>query len=269
LTADENNLRKQLFDVNYESYSEIDLDDIMPIFVSRMSNHKVTGAAHQETIRSAQKMGQGKVISKVSLAKLKLENGEIKGYYNPDSDVLLYNALKERLEQLRQQQQNSGNNDTGHSTDNTSSSDRGYSNPASSGFAWPVPGHYYVISSFAEDRGYSHKGVDITGGGIMGATCVAALGGTVVTSNNTCSHNWGKSGSCGCGGGYGNYVLIDHGNGKTTLYAHLSSATVSTGSQVGKGQTIGYIGSTGWSTGAHLHYECRYNGAIYDPMSEY
>lgn len=100
LTADENNLRKQLFDVNYESYSEIDLDYIVPVFVSRMSNHKVTGAAHQATIRSAQKIGQGKVISKVSLAKLKLENGEIKGYYNPDSDVLLYNALKERLEQF-------------------------------------------------------------------------------------------------------------------------------------------------------------------------
>ena len=142
-------------------------------------------------------------------------------------------------------------------------------NVSPSGFAWPVPGFYYVISTFGEDRGYSHAGVDITGGGIMGATTVAAYGGTVIASNNSCSHNWGKNGSCGCGGGYGNYVLISHGNGKTTMYAHLSSATVSTGAVVSRGQTIGYIGSTGWSTGAHLHYECRYNGAVYNPMSEY
>ena len=152
---------------------------------------------------------------------------------------------------------------------NSGGSGTSYINPSASGFAWPVPGFYYVISSFAEDRGYSHKGIDITGGGIMGATCVSALGGTVITAVNGCSHNWGKSGSCGCGGGYGNYVLIDHGNGKTTLYAHLSSVTVYSGQTVSKGQTIGYVGSTGWSTGAHLHYECRYNGAIYDPMSEY
>jgi len=185
-----------------------------------------------------------------------------------DAEKLIANAqaqedevqskLNAYYESLRAQQ----NNDTG-------SNGGGYINPSASGFAWPVPGFYYVISTFNEDRGYSHKGIDITGGGIMGATCVAALGGTVVTANNTCSHNWGKSGSCGCGGGYGNYVLIDHGNGKTTLYAHLSSTTVYSGQTVSKGQTIGYIGSTGSSTGAHLHYECRYNGAIYDPMSEY
>lgn len=138
-----------------------------------------------------------------------------------------------------------------------------------SGFAWPVPGYYYIISPFNENRGYSHKGIDITGGGIMGANVVAAYGGTVVASNNSCSHNWGKSGSCGCGGGYGNYVLIDHGNGKQTLYGHLSSTTVSTYKKVKKGQTIGYVGSTGWSTGAHLHFECRYGGSVYNPMNEY
>lgn len=138
-----------------------------------------------------------------------------------------------------------------------------------SGYSWPVPGFYYVISPFAEDRGYSHKGIDIAGGGIMGATVVAAASGTVIASNNSCSHNWGKSGSCGCGGGYGNYVLISHANGKTTLYGHLSSAAVSTGANVSKGQTIGYVGSTGWSTGAHLHFETRSGGSPYNPMNEY
>lgn len=142
-------------------------------------------------------------------------------------------------------------------------------NVSPSGFAWPTPGFYYVISPWNENRGYSHKGIDITGSGIMGATTVASFSGTVITSNNSCSHNWGKNGSCGCGGGYGNYVLIDHGNGKSTIYAHLSSVTVSAGAYVSKGQTIGYVGSTGWSTGAHLHYETRINGVDYNPMSEF
>lgn len=97
LNPDEKKLRKQLFDVNYESYAEIDLDSIDPIFVSRMSNHKITGAAHEATVHSAKLIEQNKVISKVPLSKLKLKDGKIDGYYNPDSDTLLYNALKERL----------------------------------------------------------------------------------------------------------------------------------------------------------------------------
>lgn len=138
-----------------------------------------------------------------------------------------------------------------------------------SGFVWPVPRYYSVVSPFGEDRGYTHKGIDISGGGILGARVIAAGDGKVIQSNNSCIHNWGKSGSCGCGGGYGNFVLIDHGNGKQTLYGHLSDAVVSTGEKVKKGQTIGYVGSTGWSTGAHLHFECRLNGAHYNPMSEF
>ena len=138
-----------------------------------------------------------------------------------------------------------------------------------SGFAWPVPGYYAVVSPFGEDRGYTHKGIDISGAGILGAEVVAAHDGTVTACNNSCIHNWGKSGSCGCGGGYGNYVQIDHANGKQTLYGHLSDAIVKTGDKVTKGQKIGYVGSTGWSTGPHLHYECRYNGSHYNPMQEY
>lgn len=103
----------------------------------------------------------------------------------------------------------------------------------------------------------------------MGATVVAAYQGTVIASYNGCVHNWGKDGSCGCGGGYGNYVMIDHGNGKITVYGHLTNSIVSVGDTVSTGQTIGYVGSTGNSTGAHLHFECRYNGVKYNPMDEY
>lgn len=138
-----------------------------------------------------------------------------------------------------------------------------------SGFIWPVPGYYAVVSPFGQDRGYKHKGTDISGGGIMGAEVVAVGDGTVTASNNSCIHNWGKSGSCGCGGGFGNFVQISHKNGKQTLYGHLADAIVSTGDKVKKGQKIGYVGSTGWSTGSHLHFECKYNGVHYNPMSEY
>ncbi len=164
-----------------------------------------------------------------------------------------------------------GSSSSGSSSSSGGSSSSGETvNPSSSGFTWPCPGFYYLSSLFREDRiSYYHGAIDIAGGGIMGAQVVAADGGTVIDVYNSCYHNWPKNGSCGCNGGYGNYVMIDHGNGKVTIYAHLTNAVVSTGQTVSKGQTLGYVGSTGHSTGAHLHFECRYNGVRYDPMSEY
>lgn len=142
--------------------------------------------------------------------------------------------------------------------------------PTNGGYVWPCPGFYYLSSSYEEWRGASNHGaIDIAGGGIMGAIVVAASSGTVISTCTTCTHNWGKYYSCGCGGGYGNYVWIDHGNGKETIYGHLTSLCVSTGQYVSAGQVIGYVGSTGYSTGPHLHFECRYNGVRYNPMSEF
>ena len=214
---------------------------------------------------------QGELQGKQDKLTALLEKNEkiLSSLYGDQSDA------KSKLRNLElQEKEIQGKIDAYLASQNTSNNGGGNNTPQNitvspSGFAWPVPGYYYVISPFNENRGYSHKGIDITGGGIMGATCVAANGGTVIGSNNSCSHNWGKSGSCGCGGGYGNYVLISHPGGKTTMYGHLSSVTVSTGQSVRKGQTIGYVGSTGWSTGAHLHYETRLNGIPYNPMSEH
>ncbi|MBR1663905.1 MAG: M23 family metallopeptidase, partial [Ruminococcus sp.] len=70
---------------------------------------------------------------------------------------------------------------------------------------------------------------------------------------------------CGCGGGYGNYVVIDHGNGYWTLYGHMQYTTVSLGDTVSQGQKIGVVGTTGWSTGDHCHFEVRQNGEPVDP----
>ena len=186
-----------------------------------------------------------------------------------------------RAKQAQSANSNSGSTSTESSSSSSSSSSSTYvppapsqddyvSPPSSGGYTWPTPGFYYLSSQWNEDRTtYNHGAIDIAGGGIMGARVVAADSGTVTITNDYCPHNWGKFSSCGCGGGYGKYIMIDHGNGKETLYAHLSSLAVSSGQHVSKGQTIGYVGTTGYSTGPHLHFECRYNGVKYNPMDEY
>ena len=132
-------------------------------------------------------------------------------------------------------------------------------------FKWPVAGHYNVSSGVGERWGRYHKGLDITGE--SGISITAAEAGTVVRVNNSCTHNYGKTESCGCGGGYGNYVIIDHGNGFLTLYGHLTKATVEVGDTVKEGEEIGLMGSTGNSTGTHLHFELRYNGYVTNPAT--
>ena len=136
-------------------------------------------------------------------------------------------------------------------------------------YVWPCPGYYTLSSLFRENRtSYFHGGIDIAGGGIMGSPVLAAEAGTVVGVFTGCPHNWGKEKCCACGS-YGNYVWLDHGNGKETIYGHLTSAGVQPGDTVKKGQVIGLVGSTGNSTGPHLHFECRMNGEKYDPMTEF
>lgn len=185
-----------------------------------------------------------------------------------------YAAQKAAAEHAAQaSQSSSSSSSSSNSSSSSGSSSSGSSSvivPSGSGFAWPTPGFVSLSSEWFEDREvYNHGGIDIAGAGIMGTPVVAAADGTVVATNSSCTHNWGKSYSCGCGGGYGNYVMISHAGGKMTVYGHLTSLTVSSGQSVSRGQVIGYVGSTGNSTGPHLHYECRLNGVRYNPMSEY
>lgn len=178
-----------------------------------------------------------------------------------------YYAEKARLEAERAEQERNNNSNSGGSSSGTIHGDLDIS---PSGFVWPCPGYYYLTSEWNEDRGsYNHGAIDIADSGIMGADVVAAKEGVVIDSYNGCYHNWGKDGSCGCGGGYGNYVMIAHDGGKMTVYGHLSTTMVYTGQHVYQGQVIGFVGSTGHSTGAHLHFETRLNGVKYNPMTEY
>jgi murein DD-endopeptidase MepM/ murein hydrolase activator NlpD len=120
------------------------------------------------------------------------------------------------------------------------------SGQSSSGFIWPVSG--VVTSGFGWRWGRMHEGIDISAG--CGTPIRAAASGTIIFS--------------GYMGGYGNLVVVDHGNGLSTAYAHQSAIYASGG--VSQGQTIGAVGTTGSSTGCHLHFEVRVNGGAVDPM---
>lgn len=183
---------------------------------------------------------------------------------NEASQSEIEQQIQAYYEELRRQEEEANKGDEGSSSGDGSTPIVG-----SGTWVWPTPGFYDLSSGWAEDRGYSHGGIDIAGPGIMGATIVAACSGTVIDVCNECSHNWGKYGSCGCGGGYGNYVWIDHGDGKATIYAHMTEAVAYVGQTVSTGELIGYVGSTGYSTGPHLHFEARYYGERYNPQDEY
>lgn len=214
-----------------------------------------------------------------SKAQNSLESAALKSDEIESKISEYYAAQKAAAEQAARAAQSSSSSSGGSSGSSSSSSSSSGSSssgsssvivPSGSGFAWPTPGFVSLSSEWFEDREvYNHGGIDIAGAGIMGTPVVAAADGTVIATNSSCTHNWGKSYSCGCGGGYGNYVMISHAGGKMTVYGHLTSLTVSTGQSVSRGQVIGYVGSTGYSTGPHLHYECRLNGVRYNPMSEY
>lgn len=143
-------------------------------------------------------------------------------------------------------------------SDNSGSISTGGGSAIGSGsLMWPVPSCTTITSPFGPRESPGgigstyHKGIDI--GASYGAQIVAADSGAVVQAGDN-------------GWGYGNLVIIDHGNGLTTYYGHMSSVAVSNGQTVAKGQIIGYVGSTGNSTGPHCHFEVRSNGSAVNPM---
>lgn len=122
-------------------------------------------------------------------------------------------------------------------------------------WSWPTKIPYILTSEFLELRSYErHPGIDISGTG-FGSPIYAANDGTIMTSKYS--------------NGYGYYIEIDHGNGFITLYGHCSKLYVTAGETVSKGQVIAAMGSTGWSTGTHLHFEVTYNGKLINPFSLY
>ena len=180
------------------------------------------------------------------------------------AEETLQEAIRKRAaEQAKYNQNNNSNNggggNSGGSGGNSGGggSSGGGSATSLSNLQWPVPSCTLITSRFgyrvAPTTGAStyHGGLDIGAG--MGTSIVAAGAGDVIYA--------------GANGGYGNCVMIDHGNGVVTVYAHMSSIGVSYGQYVTAGQYVGAVGSTGVSTGPHCHFEIRINGAQTDPAA--
>lgn len=180
------------------------------------------------------------------------------------AEETLQEAIRKRAEEEAKRNQN--NNTGGNTGGNSGGGSGGNTGGGSSGggsatslydLQWPVPSCTLITSRFgyrvAPTTGAStyHGGLDIGAG--MGASIVAAGAGDVIYA--------------GANGGYGNCVMIDHGNGIVTVYAHMSSIGVSYGQYVTAGQYVGAVGSTGVSTGPHCHFEIRINGAQTDPAA--
>ena len=180
------------------------------------------------------------------------------------AEETLQEAIRKRAEEeaKRNQNNNTGGNTGGNSGGGSGGNTGGGSSGGGSAISlydlqWPVPSCTLITSRFgyrvAPTTGAStyHGGLDIGAG--MGASIVAAGAGDVIYA--------------GANGGYGNCVMIDHGNGIVTVYAHMSSIGVSYGQYVTAGQYVGAVGSTGVSTGPHCHFEIRINGAQTDPAA--
>ena len=155
-----------------------------------------------------------------------------------------------------QKQQEQNNNSGGSGSGSGGGSSGGGDRVGTGSLIWPTPGMTRISQPY---KGRAHTGIDISNGNSYGRQIVAADSGTVIYAgtNNTGTGMWT----------YGIYVMIDHGNGMSTLYAHCSSVSVSPGQTVTKGQEIARVGNTGNSFGAHLHFEVRVNGSLTNPMN--
>lgn len=170
----------------------------------------------------------------------------------------LQSQIQAKVKQLNEQKK--AEEEANRNNNNNGGNNNGGSTVGTGNLVWPSYCTY--ITSRQGPRVHpitgeykNHGGTDI--GASYGSAIYAADSGKVVSSSD------------GWNGGWGNYVMIDHGNGMQTLYAHMSSRAVSVGQTVKRGQTIGYVGSTGMSTGPHLHFEMYVNGSRIDPQTKY
>ena len=182
-------------------------------------------------------------------AKIEQKREELAEWQRQQAIIQQQQAQQQQNQQAAQQQRPNANQSTQPSVGTNTGG----------GYYWPTQSSTYITSCF----GYRvhpifgttkyHAGVDIAAN--SGATIGAAQSGTVGIAEYSSS--------------YGYYVVVYHADGNSTLYAHMSSMAVSVGQSVSRGETLGYVGSTGWSTGPHLHFEVRVGGTCVDPLSYY
>ncbi len=248
---------KQIYDEMKDSEAEI----------QRLTDEIASNKARQESekeVLAQQKSALDTKQGELEAVKLTLQSDAEAAQKIIDEEIAKQNELKTQIaSQLSKEGDGSVYSGASGNAQANTASGNGGSEPAtqvsvgSGGFVWPTPSCRYITSSYAPQRVNPvtgklrpHTGTDI--GAQYGANVVATAGGTVRFS--------------GWNGGYGNCVIIDHGGGKASLYAHMSSRAVSAGQQVSAGQSVGKVGSTGNSTGPHLHFEILINGSAVDPM---
>lgn len=198
-------------------------------------------------------------VSQAELSKLESEITSLEGSINSEKAAQAQAAAKAAREKAEKAKAAANNSSSGQSSvsrppvnydKNTISSNLG-----SGTLGWPVPATRNISSGYGYRVLFGmpefHMGIDIPSG--LGTPVVSAESGTVI-----------YSAPCGS---YGNLMKVQHDNGLVTYYAHLSSFVASTGQRVSKGQTIALMGSTGNSTGSHLHFEVRVNGAHTNPLN--
>ena len=220
--------------------------------------------------KEVEEVKQEKEKKTQQLQKLKAEKEEKAANLTEEQKALEtklseYKAQAEQYSQLERQAiareeaaRKAAQSQSSSSSSGNTSSSAVVSNPYTGGkLGWPCPSSSRITSQYGYRILFGvrdfHTGVDI--GAVHGSNICAAESGTVILAN----YGWN--------GGYGNYIILNHGNGITTRYAHASQLYVSAGQTVSKGQVIAAVGTTGNSTGPHLHFEVRINGSHTNPLN--
>lgn len=237
INADIREIDKAVEKINDQKEEIATLQEQIDEKIENIQTLQTSVEENKQKVKSNQEAIQQKVSENSNyLQSLNNESAEYKKMISQYQDAI--DEFDKQIENLIRSQASSGSGTLANS----------------SGLICPLQysGVYLSSGFYRNSDGSYHGALDLcVSGGTYGLNISAAESGVVVTA----SYHWS----------YGNYVLIDHGNGLSTLYAHCSALAVSAGQSVSKGQTIAYVGSTGNSQGPHLHFEVRVNGTRVNP----
>lgn len=236
---------------NIETIREITAHD-QGIINEMIALKKSVEASKEELVAHRKEQEEARALVQEKKNALNAKIAEKQSYMNAlQNDIEKY----KKLEQEAEAQEASLRASAAQSTSRSQNPTNGQRIPYNGVFCWPAPSYSYVSSEF----GYRihpvygtkkyHSGLDLAAPG--GSNILAAADGVVTLAR------WN--------GGYGNCLVIDHGNGIATLYGHCQKLLVSSGQRVSKGQVVALVGTTGVSTGNHLHFEVHNNGQVTDP----
>lgn len=240
--------------VNADNFWDLlDKADIMQKLSNRdLENIKTYSGLVDELDKAKQELSQLQGSTSATKSRLTENKKELENTLKDNNAMIA--SLKNKETQIafekRKQEEDTSKAHMDYVASNTSQYTKGR-------YRFPVPG-YRIFSPYGKrGRGF-HYGVDISGPGINGKPILAVADGVVIKANS--SDRWGH--------GWGYHVMLDHGSGYATQYAHMSSVAVRPGQHVKAGEVIGYVGNTGQSYGAHLHFETWKNGTRYNPATE-